>query len=98
MAHRLLLALVVGFLATMAVSAEERELRALILDGRNYHDWRTTTPILTKILQDTGLFQVDVSTAPPRTGPYGDWHPDFSAYDEVVSNFSDSELWPEPLR
>ena len=36
-------------------------LRVMILDGQSagtYHDWRHTTPVLKKELEDAGLFQV----------------------------------------
>ncbi|MEY2879207.1 MAG: hypothetical protein RLZZ15_1587 [Verrucomicrobiota bacterium] len=36
----------------------------LILDGRNNHDWRTTTDSLRATLESTGLFTVEVATAP----------------------------------
>ena len=40
-------------------------IAALIIDGQNNHDWKSTTPALKKILEDGGLFQVDVLTTPP---------------------------------
>ncbi|MEY4484717.1 MAG: hypothetical protein RL693_2169, partial [Verrucomicrobiota bacterium] len=36
----------------------------LIIDGRNNHDWRTTTESLQATLNRTGLFAVEVTTAP----------------------------------
>jgi type 1 glutamine amidotransferase len=39
-------------------------IRALILSGRNNHDWRTTTPCLRKLLLDTGRFDVRVNEEP----------------------------------
>jgi hypothetical protein len=39
-------------------------LRALILSGRNNHDWRATTPMLRQILLDTGRFDVRVNEEP----------------------------------
>ncbi len=39
-------------------------IRALILSGRNNHDWRTTTPELRKILLETGKFDVRVNEEP----------------------------------
>ncbi len=39
-------------------------LRALILSGRNDHDWRTTTPRLKQILLSTGRFDVRVDEEP----------------------------------
>ena len=32
-------------------------IRTLIIDGQNNHDWKHTTPVLKKILEDTGLFR-----------------------------------------
>jgi type 1 glutamine amidotransferase len=41
-------------------------LRALILTGRNNHDWRSTTPFLKKILTSAGRFEVSVLEDPSR--------------------------------
>ena len=43
-------------------------IRALIVDGQNNHAWQETTPVLKKLLEETGLFQVDVATSPPGGG------------------------------
>ena len=40
--------------------------KALIVTGQNGHDWKGTTPVLWKIVEQTGLFTVDVGTAPPK--------------------------------
>lgn len=39
------------------------KVRALILSGRNNHDWRTTTPYLRQLLEDSGRFDVRVAEA-----------------------------------
>ena len=39
-------------------------IRVLIVDGQNNHDWQTTTDALRATLNATGLFSVDVTTAP----------------------------------
>ncbi|CAN5906326.1 ThuA domain-containing protein [soil metagenome] len=41
----------------------------LIIDGRNNHDWRTTTESLRATLNSTGLFEIEVSTAPENRLP-----------------------------
>ena len=41
-------------------------MKALILDGQNNHNWRATTPLLKKALEDSGLFKVEVATAPGK--------------------------------
>ncbi|MCX6949483.1 MAG: ThuA domain-containing protein [Opitutae bacterium] len=42
------------------------KLKVLIIDGQNNHAWTATTPVLKKILEDAGLFTVEVTTTPTR--------------------------------
>ena len=69
---------------------ERTPIKACIVDGQNNHNWRGTTPVLKDILEDAGLFTVDVAT----TGNVAAFKPDFSAYDVIVSNYN-GEDWPE---
>ena len=39
-------------------------VRVLILSGRNNHDWRTTTPLLRRMLDSTGRFDTRVTEEP----------------------------------
>lgn len=81
--------------ATLAAqfSASAPRWRALIIDGQNNHDWKGTTPVLKSILEETGLFQVDVVTSPPKGADMSSFRPNFSAYRIVVSNYN-GEPWP----
>jgi len=75
-------------------------LRVMILDGQSagaYHDWRHTTPVLKKELEDAGLFQVDVVTAPPSGGDFQNFKPEFNKYQAVVLNY-DGPDWPADLK
>lgn len=67
---KILLSLIPAFAIAGTAFASE-PIKVLIVDGQNNHAWRTTTPILKKILEDKKLFQVDVATAPeaPRMPP-----------------------------
>lgn len=47
---------------------QAKPVRALILSGRNNHDWRTTTPFLKKLLLDSGRFDVRVEEEPAGIG------------------------------
>ncbi|HTL68703.1 MAG TPA: ThuA domain-containing protein [Lacunisphaera sp.] len=90
----------VGGLATYAT---EPPIRVLIVDGYSNHDWRLTTALIRGILEPTGRFQVDVSTAPPtKAAPGWDtWHPRFSAYDVVIQTCNDlggGPPWPAAVR
>ena len=45
----------------VAAAACGAPIKVLIIDGQNNHAWQQTTPVLKKILEDTGKFTVDVA-------------------------------------
>lgn len=77
---------------------KSKKIRAVIIDGQNNHNWRATTPILKKALEECGRFTVDVSSnlkpndkpGAVKTVPFP---PDLSKYDVVVSNYNGAP-WP----
>jgi len=77
-------------------------IRAMILDGESggpYHAWRETTPYLKRMLEETGLFQVNVVTAPPAGGDFSNFKPDWDKYQVVVFNYdAPDERWPDRLK
>lgn len=90
--------LLVALLSVLPSRAAER-IPVMLLDGESggpYHNWKATTPVLKKELENTGLFRVDVVTAPKSGGDFSKFQPDFSSYKVVVSNL-DSEEWPVSL-
>lgn len=74
----------------------------MLLDGESagtYHKWALITPVLKKQLEETGLFRVDVVTAPPAGGDYNSFKPDFRKYAVVVWNYdAPDERWPADLK
>lgn len=62
--------------------------KVLIVDGQNNHAWRETTPVLKQLLEQTGLFQVDVATTPAAGADMSGFKPDFAAYQVVVLNYN----------
>ncbi|MFO0914025.1 MAG: ThuA domain-containing protein [Pirellulales bacterium] len=83
---------VLMMLTCSAWSAEK--LPVLIVDGQNNHDWRATTPVLRRALEDSGIFTVDVATSPPSDSDMSGFRPKFSDYRAVVSNYN-GDPWPE---
>src|SRR6266542_6556564 len=74
-------------------------IRVMLLDGEAdgpWHKWQQTTPVLKKELEETGLFQVDVVTAPQSDGDFSNFKLDFGKYQAVVSNY-DAPQWPVAL-
>ena len=67
-------------------------LPVLIIDGQNNHDFKSTTPHLKKILEETGLFRVEVATSPARGGSMKGFKPPLEKYRVIVSNYN-GERW-----
>lgn len=71
--HWSLVAGLAGLLAlgwTQGRAQENTKIRVVIIDGQNNHDWRSTTPVMKKALEETGRFTVDVATSPtPPSAP-----------------------------
>jgi uncharacterized protein len=88
-----------GLLAAGSPAPAAGPIRLMLLDGQSggpYHAWQLTTPVLKKELEETGLFQVDVVTAPPSGGDFSNFKPEFTNYQAIVFNL-DSPEWPAPL-
>jgi uncharacterized protein len=94
---------VVLLLLLSSANATATPIPIMLLDGESagpYHAWKLTTPVLKRELEETGLFRVDVVTA-PSSGASSDalsgFKPDFSRYQAVVFNY-DAPDWPAGLK
>jgi HEAT repeat protein/type 1 glutamine amidotransferase len=68
-------------------------LKALIVTGQNNHNWKVSSAVLKKILEETSLFQVDLAVSPPAGGKMKNFKPGFSAYRLVVLDYN-GDPWP----
>lgn len=81
----------------VAADTDDTKIKALIVDGQNNHAWQETTPLLKKILTDSGRFSVSVATSPTdeekKNNPaqylqdMKTFKPDFANFDVVVLNY-----------
>jgi len=78
--------LILAFL--FATSAHAAPAAALIVDGQNNHDFKATTPHLKRLLEETGMFTVDVATSPGKDGDMKNFRPNFKGYKVVISNYN----------
>lgn len=83
-----------SLLLLVAPLTAQTRLKAMIVDGQNNHAWRETTPVLKRLLEETGRFTVDVATTPPKGGDFAGFQPRFRDYAVVISNYN-GEPWPE---
>jgi type 1 glutamine amidotransferase len=87
------LALTLALLAAGQTASGADLLKVLIVDGQNNHEWQKTTPVLRKLLEETGRFQVEVATTAAKGVETSGFQPDFAKYDVVLSNYN-GEPWP----
>lgn len=81
-------------LASQAFAVDAEKIKVLIIDGQNNHEWQKTTPLLDQMLQKSGRFVADVTTAPKSGEDMKSFRPKFSDYDVVVSNYN-GDRWPK---
>lgn len=95
---------VLGMLPMLAVgpAAAASMIRVMILDGEQggtYHAWQQTTPYLKKMLEQSGIFEVTVITAPPAETDFSSFKPDWNKYQAIVGNYdAPDERWPDRLK
>jgi hypothetical protein len=101
--RRVVQVMAIGLLAVVvATTRAQTPIPVMLLDGESggpWHKWQLTTPVLKKVLDETGLFKVDVVTAPANKGTLTDFKPDFAAYKVVVMNYdAPDERWTPEVK
>jgi len=98
--------ILIGFLvatpivALTAIPAHAAKIPVAIVDGQSggaYHNWKLTTQVLKLELEETGLFDVTVITAPQSDGDFSSFSPNFVQYKALVMNY-DGPDWPAGLK
>lgn len=101
MPTRILFAIIAVLLFQAGATAAS-PIPVMLLDGEQggpYHAWQETTPYLKRMLEQSGVFRVDVVTAPPRGGDFAAFKPAWSKYKVVVANYdAPDERWPDDLK
>lgn len=91
---RLAIAAVTFFVSISILQGNEelKEIKVMLIDGQNNHDWRRCSPELLTMLEATGRFIVDRATV--TRVDVDKFSPDFNDYDVVLSNYNGLP-WPE---
>jgi len=69
-------------------------IRALLVDGQNNHDWKSTSPVMKRILEESGAFTVEIATSPPEKSDMSGFRPDFAPYQVILMNYN-GDSWPK---
>src|SRR5262245_20716256 len=92
-------ALAVAGVAALSVTGARgaAPVRVMLLDGANNHDWKATSPVIRKILDEPGMFTTKTVTV--DNAEVSTFKPDWSQFDVVVLNYNtgitgDAPEWP----
>jgi type 1 glutamine amidotransferase len=97
--HKAYFAILLACLPLCIVRAQTPgRIPVLIVDGFSNHDWKQTSAVTKWILEESGRFQVDVSTIPTDSVARAAWNPSFSKYAVIVQNTNNIQntrlRWP----
>ncbi|OQB37080.1 MAG: Trehalose utilization [Candidatus Hydrogenedentes bacterium ADurb.Bin179] len=85
------------FMTTHVVRADALPLKALLITGQNNHNWQLSHPILKTIIEDTGMFQVDIAITAPEGGDMSTFTPVFTDYSVIILDYT-GDPWPDTTR
>jgi type 1 glutamine amidotransferase len=75
-------------------SAKNKPVKTLIITGQNNHEWKVSHEAIRQILENSGLFTVDIALSPAKGEDMSGFRPDFSGYKLVVLDYN-GDRWPE---
>jgi len=75
-------------------SYHEGKIKTLIVTGQNHHQWEVSHVAIKQILENSGLFSVDVAVSPKEGENMSNFKPDFTSYQLVVLDYY-GDRWPE---
>ena len=95
--HMMAVAVLAVSALLLAVSCSDgpaKKINALIVSGQNNHNWPVSHRVLELILENSGLFEVEIALTAPAGGDMSTFRPEFSEYDVVVLDYN-GDRWPE---
>ncbi|MDR1224550.1 MAG: ThuA domain-containing protein [Tannerella sp.] len=84
----------IALAGAFSCSSENKPLKALIVTGQNNHAWEVSHIAIKQILENSGLFAVDIAVSPAKGEDMSAFKPDFSAYKLVVLDYN-GDRWPQ---
>jgi len=89
-----ILIVVACLLAAVQGCTKDTGYKTLIITGQNNHDWQASSPLLKKILDETGMFSSEIVITPETGGDMTTFKPDFSRYRLVVLDYN-GDSWSD---
>ena len=88
MIKKIFICLIASIVCVSAFSQKDKVIKTLIVTGQNNHIWQTSNVVIKQILENSGLFTVDVAISPAQGEDMSGFKPNFSAYQLVVLDYN----------
>ena len=75
-------------------SSSKEPMKALIVTGQNNHVWEVSHAAMKQILENSGLFKVDIALSPSQGKDMSDFILDFADYQLVILDYN-GDRWPQ---
>ena len=76
------------------ISVAQNNIKTLILTGQNNHNWEVSHVAIKQILENSGLFQVDLAISPKTGDDMSQFIVDFNKYQLVILDYN-GDKWPD---
>ena len=86
-----------GLLTVFNACQKGTAYKALIVTGQNNHNWKSSSPILQQLLEQTGLFTAEIAKSPEKGGDMNTFNPDFSNYSVIVIDYN-GDSWSDKTK
>jgi type 1 glutamine amidotransferase len=86
--------LLISLLMSIGILNAKDPIKALIVTGQNNHNWKASSVILQKYLNESGVFVADLAVSPEKGGDMSSFRPDFAAYKVVVLDYN-GDSWSD---
>jgi type 1 glutamine amidotransferase len=97
MKHSSVCKLLLSFALSLAVGGAalaKAPVKALLITGQNNHNWPVSNVVIKQILENSGLFTVDVAVSPEKGKDMSGFVLDFTPYKLVIVDYN-GDSWPE---
>ena len=82
--------------AVLITSCSRKPLPGVIITGQNNHNWPVSSEAIKLMLDNSGLFRMDVAVSPSTGEDMSSFSVDFSKYRFVVLDYN-GDRWPESM-
>lgn len=73
---------------------DDGKIKVLIVTGQNNHNWEVSHIAIKQILENSGLFAIDVAISPKEGKIMSNFKPIFASYQLVILDYN-GDRWPE---